>query len=64
MYAHDGEEVGYISEGRLELAIEDDVHVLETADSFHFDCNRSHSHRNPATDRRTVVVWCVTPPPH
>lgn len=61
LYAHDGEEAGYVAEGRLELRLEDEVHVLKAGDSFHFECRRPHGYANPG-DRRAVVVWCVTPP--
>ena len=60
-YAHDGEEAGYVSEGQLELRIEDETYLLNAGDSFHFDCNRPHGYANPS-DQRTVVVWSVTPP--
>lgn len=61
LYAHDGEEAGYVSEGQLELRVDDEVYLLNTGDSFHFDCNRPHGYRNPS-DQRTVVIWSVTPP--
>lgn len=60
-YSHDGEQAGYVSEGQLELRIEDDTYLLNAGDSFHFDCTRPHGYANP-TEGRTVVVWCVTPP--
>ncbi|MBN9888993.1 cupin domain-containing protein [Salipiger abyssi] len=61
LYAHDGEEAGYVSEGQLELRIEGETYLLNAGDSFHFDCNRPHGYANP-TQQRTVVVWSVTPP--
>lgn len=60
-YAHNGEEAGYVSEGQLELRLDDEIYLLNAGDSFHFDCTRPHGYRNPS-DQRTVVVWCVTPP--
>ncbi|SIT12908.1 transcriptional regulator, XRE family with cupin sensor [Paracoccus saliphilus] len=61
LYAHDGEEAGYVSEGQLELRIDDETYLLNAGDSFHFDCKRPHGYGNPS-DQRTVVVWSVTPP--
>lgn len=61
LYSHQGEEAGYVSEGQLELRIEDETYLLNAGDSFHFDCKRPHGYRNPS-DQRTVVVWSVTPP--
>lgn len=61
LYAHDGEEAGYVSEGQLELRLGEETYLLNTGDSFHFDCTRPHGYANPS-DTRTVVVWSVTPP--
>ena len=61
LYAHDGEQAGFVSTGQLELRIEDAVYLLNAGDSFHFDCKRPHGYRNPS-NRQTIVVWSVTPP--
>ncbi len=61
LYAHDGEEAGYVASGTLELTVDEQVYVLQTGDSFHFDSNRPHRYRNPG-DVATTVVWSMTPP--
>ncbi|KXJ58818.1 MAG: Cro/Cl family transcriptional regulator [Thalassospira sp. Nap_22] len=61
LYTHTGEEAGFVSNGQLELRIEDDVFLLNAGDSFHFDCSRPHGYRNPGSEV-TIVVWAVTPP--
>lgn len=58
---HDGEELGYILDGQLELTIENDIYVLNTGDSFHFDSRRPHGYRN-TTKNRARVFWVNTPP--
>ncbi|MDR3045738.1 MAG: cupin domain-containing protein [Desulfovibrio sp.] len=59
--SHEGEEVGYVLEGELELTVEDQVHLLKEGDSFFFDSALPHAFRNPgaATVR---VIWVNTPP--
>lgn len=61
LYAHRGEEGGYVVQGQLELTVEDQVMVLGPGDSFHFESTRPHRYNNPG-DAKTVIVWAVTPP--
>lgn len=58
---HDGDEFGYVLEGRLELRIEDTVNDLAPGDSFAFPSNLAHTYRNLGTDV-TRVIWINTPP--
>lgn len=58
---HEGDEVGYVLEGRLELRIGDANHELGPGDSFAFPSNLEHTYRNPGTVV-TRVVWINTPP--
>lgn len=58
---HEGEELGYILEGQLELVIEDQVYTLNTGDSFHFPSHRPHGYRNVGKTV-TRVLWVNTPP--
>lgn len=59
--SHDGEEVGYVLEGQLELVVAGKAAQLDAGDSFFFDSERPHSYRNPG---RTVtrVLWVNSPP--
>lgn len=61
LYSHKGEEGGYLSEGQLELTVEDQVIKLEVGDSFHFASTRPHRYHNPGTVK-AVLIWAVTPP--
>jgi transcriptional regulator with XRE-family HTH domain len=58
---HKGEEVGYVIEGQLELTIEDETHLLNAGDSFHFPSHLPHSYRNPGQTTMRAV-WINTPP--
>lgn len=58
---HEGDEVGYVLEGRLELSIGDTAYELAPGDSFAFPSNLPHTYRNPGPDA-TRVLWINTPP--
>lgn len=58
---HQGEEVGYVVEGQLELTISGTVTLLNAGDSFYFPSDLPHSYRNPGKTRMRAV-WINTPP--
>ncbi|MGQ9371280.1 cupin domain-containing protein [Azospirillum sp. ST 5-10] len=58
---HDGEEVGYVLEGALELTIDGQTYTLAAGDSFVFRSNLKHGYRNPG-EGVTRVLWVNTPP--
>lgn len=58
---HDGEEVGYVIEGTLELTVGDDIFALETGDSFVFRSETPHGYRNTGPVRARVI-FINTPP--
>lgn len=58
---HEGDEVGYVLEGVLELSIDDTAYTLGAGDSFAFPSNLAHTYRNPGQDV-TRVLWINTPP--
>jgi len=58
---HEGEEIGYVLEGELELTVEERVFTLREGDSFYFPSQMAHGYRNVgATLAR--IVWVNTPP--
>lgn len=59
--SHEGEEVGFVIEGSLELTVGDKTALLKEGDSFFFDSSRPHQFRNPG-DTVTRVVWVNSPP--
>lgn len=58
---HEGEEVGYVLAGELELTVGERIFRLSKGDSFHFRSELPHSYRNPG---RAVarILWVNTPP--
>ena len=59
--AHDGEEVGFVVEGEIELSVGSRTVALSAGDSFFFDSERPHSYRNPGKTAARVV-WVNSPP--
>lgn len=57
---HEGEEVGYVLEGELELNVDGTEYHLYPGDSFFFQSRLPHGYRNP-TDQDTRVLWVNTP---
>jgi transcriptional regulator with XRE-family HTH domain len=60
-YRHEGEEVGYVLQGRLELKVDGVSYLLEQGDSFFFRSDLEHGYRNPGTGV-TQILWVNTPP--
>ena len=58
---HEGDEVGYVLEGQLELGIDDAHYALGPGDAFAFPSHLAHTYRNPG-DAVTRVLWINTPP--
>lgn len=61
LIVHVGEEVGYVLEGRLELLLGDDRHMVEAGDAFSFASQVPHGYRN-AGETVARVLWVNTPP--
>ena len=58
---HEGEEVGYVLRGRIELMVDGEVHALKTGDAFCFRSHLPHSYRNAGKERASIL-WVCTPP--
>lgn len=61
MITHDGEEVGYVIEGALELTVGDQAYALSEGDSFVFRSEAPHGYRNVGTVPARVI-FINTPP--
>ena len=61
MISHQGEEVGYVLEGEIELVVEGQIHRLKEGDSFFFRSDLEHGYRNPIA-KSSRVLWINTPP--
>lgn len=60
-YSHEGEDLGYVLEGELELSVNGKVYNLTEGDSFLFRSEHQHAYRNPGK-KITRVLWVNTPP--
>jgi transcriptional regulator with XRE-family HTH domain len=60
---HQGETLGYVIEGELELTIETTIYKLSAGDSFFFKNHLTNRYRNTGTVL-TRVVWVNTPQIH
>lgn len=60
---HQGETMGYVIEGEVELTIESTVYKLNTGDSFFFKNHLTNRYRNPSK-ALTRVIWVNTPQIH
>jgi quercetin dioxygenase-like cupin family protein/DNA-binding XRE family transcriptional regulator len=60
-YTHEGEDMGYVLEGELELTLDGEKYLLKPGDSFLFRSEREHGYRNPGKEL-TKVIWINTPP--
>ncbi|MFD2180019.1 cupin domain-containing protein [Veronia pacifica] len=60
MIQHDGEEAGIVIEGKLELTVGDEIHILDKGDSYYFDSNRPHRFNNPFDE--TCILFSATTP--
>ena len=61
MYTHEGEECGFVLEGKLEVVSEGKTYILETGDSIILDSTRPHKCTN-ISDGKTLVIWANSPP--
>jgi transcriptional regulator with XRE-family HTH domain len=60
MYVHEGEEVGYVLQGKFELTVDAEVYILGPGEGYYFDSRREHRFRNPF-DEDCHIVSCTTP---
>jgi len=56
---HDGEEVGYVAEGEVELTVADRHYRLSRGDSFFFKSELPHSYRNTDSEEARIVWVCT-----
>jgi transcriptional regulator with XRE-family HTH domain len=56
IHEHEGQELHYMLEGRLELLYDGQSHILEEGDCFYFDSNRPHTQRSVDAKPSKVLV--------
>jgi transcriptional regulator with XRE-family HTH domain len=60
-YQHEGEEFGFILEGRYEVTVEGRTYILEKGDSIYFPSRLPHRMRCIG-ERTATTIWVITPP--
>jgi transcriptional regulator with XRE-family HTH domain len=60
VYTHEGEEIGYVLQGQLDLQVDGTWYVCKEGDSFFFRSNLPHGYRNIG-QIMTKVLWVNTP---
>ncbi len=58
---HEGEEFGYVVQGRVKLVYGDKEYVLEKGETFYLKGLVAHYLSNPG-DAKAKVIWVSTPP--
>lgn len=58
---HEGQEVGYVLQGRVEILVDDVAYALTAGDAFCFRSHRPHSYRNVGKGPASIL-WTCTPP--
>jgi transcriptional regulator with XRE-family HTH domain len=61
LISHQGEEMGYVLDGLVELLVDDQRWHLGPGDSFHFRSERPHGYRNIGSTLARIL-WINTPP--
>jgi len=57
--AHEGEELGYILEGALEIRVEGEIHRLAVGDSYRVGASEPHDYRT-SDEQGAKVLMAVT----
>jgi quercetin dioxygenase-like cupin family protein len=60
-YQHEGEEFVYVLEGRIELQIENETHILKAGASLHFNSGLKHLLKNLSSKHSKLIVVVYTP---
>lgn len=58
---HEGEEFGYVLEGKIVLCLGKKRYTVKRGESFYFEADKSHHIENP-TDEKATLIWISTPP--
>jgi len=61
LYSYEGEQVGLLLKGKLEINLNGEIIIMEEGDSIYFRSSIPHSGRNIG-DGEAIAVWVITPP--
>lgn len=60
-YKHEGEEFMFVVDGKVEVKVGEDIHVLKKGDHVHFNSGIQHHLRNLSSKVSTMIVVVYTP---
>ena len=58
---HNGEEFGYVLNGRIQLLLGDNVYTVRAGESFYYQASQRHRISNPG-GRPAKLLWISSPP--
>ena len=58
---HDGEEFGYLLQGKIELRLDDRLYKVNKDECFYFSSDKKHTVKNIGKTE-AKILWVVTPP--
>ncbi|MEF9962481.1 MAG: XRE family transcriptional regulator [Erysipelotrichaceae bacterium] len=61
IYPHEGEEFGYVIQGKIILVNGEDEHPIKKGETFYISGKSSHYLKN-TTKQKAQVLWITTPP--
>jgi len=61
LYTHEGEEIGIVLKGKIEVFLGSNRYILEEGDSIHFSSTLPHRVKNIG-NKKAVTIWVITPP--
>ncbi|RWI16819.1 MAG: cupin domain-containing protein [Mesorhizobium sp.] len=60
-YSHNGDGVGFVVSGQLEMWVGERQFLLNEGDSCSYSSGEPHRYRNPSS-REAIVIWAISPP--
>ncbi|MGD9818225.1 MAG: helix-turn-helix domain-containing protein [Desulfomonilaceae bacterium] len=60
-YKHEGEEFMFVIDGKVEVKVGDDIHVIKKGEHVHFNSGIQHHLRNLSSKVSTLIVVVYTP---
>lgn len=60
-FPHEGEEFGYVLEGKIRITLDKDQHICKKGESFYFTANTQHRISNIGKTK-AKFIWVSTPP--
>ncbi|MBF0875259.1 cupin domain-containing protein [Gluconobacter cerevisiae] len=61
VYAHEGEEGGFVLQGRVEITVGEQQEILEPGDAYHFNSSQPHRFRCLSSEGCEIISACTPP---